>query len=166
MRTQEKRSKIELTPFDKLLEAVGWCIILVIWIALIISYAKLPEIIPTHYNAQGVIDGYKNKSSIWILPIVASALFIGMTFLNGVPHIFNYLTAITEENALQQYSIMTKMMRFVKLALVIVMGSLVFKTISIARGMDSGLESFFTPMILGTLFIPLIYFLFVLIKNR
>lgn len=66
MRTQEKRPKLKigLTPFDKLLEAVGWCIILVIWIALIISYAKLPEIIPTHNNAHGVIDGYKNKSSI------------------------------------------------------------------------------------------------------
>lgn len=69
MLTQKKRPKlkIEHTPFDKLSEAVGWCVLFAIWIGIIISYDKLPETIPTHYNAQGVIDGYGNKSSIWML---------------------------------------------------------------------------------------------------
>lgn len=168
MPTQEKRPrlKIELTPLDKLLEAVGWFALFAMWIGLIISYDQLPETIPTHYNAQGVVDGYGNKSDIWMLPIVASALFVGMTLLNRIPHIFNYLTTITEENALRQYTIATKMMRFVKLVLVLVIGCLVYKTISIAGGVESGLGRYFTPLMLGAIFIPLVYYLFALIKKR
>lgn len=168
MLTQEKRPrlKIELTPFDKLLEAIGWCVLLVVWIGVIISYGKLPKIIPTHYNSHGVVDGYGNRSFIWMLPIVASVLFVGVTFANRVPHIFNYLTTITEENALRQYTIATKMMRFLKLVLVLVIGCLVFKTITIAEGTVNDLGGYFTPLMLGAIFSPIVYYLFASIKNQ
>lgn len=168
MITKEKRPRLKIEPTlsDKLLEVIGWCALVAMWALILLTYEKLPEIIPTHYNSNGIIDGYGNKSSIWILPIVASALFIGMTFLNMFPHIFNYLTTITEENALRQYAIATRMMRYVKLALVIVIGYLVSKTIYIANVAEGGLGSYFTPLMFGVIFIPIAYYLFAMIRNR
>lgn len=141
-RENRPRIKIELTPTDRLLEVMGWCILSAMWIVVIITYARMPESIPIHYNAEGVIDGYGNRSSIWGLLLTGSVLFIGMTLLNRFPHIFNYPTAITKENALRQYTIATKMMRAVKLAMVVVIGGLVFKTIFIALGESDGLGVF------------------------
>ncbi|RTZ50477.1 DUF1648 domain-containing protein [Chryseobacterium arthrosphaerae] len=40
-----------------------------------IKYAGLPEIIPTHFDFQGNVDGESEKSMIWILP-VSQLLFL------------------------------------------------------------------------------------------
>lgn len=138
-RKNRLKLKIALTPTDKLLEIIGWCVLSAMWIVVIVVYAKLPENIPIHYNAAGVIDGYGTKWSIWGLLLAGSVLFVGMTLLNRVPHLFNYLTPITEENALRQYTITTKIMRIIKLVLVVGIGALVFKTVSIALGESEGI---------------------------
>ena len=36
-----------------------------VWVAC--RYAALPDRIPTHYGADGVINGYSGKSMIWVL---------------------------------------------------------------------------------------------------
>lgn len=127
----------------------------------------MPSTIPTHFNSEGVIDGYSDKSSIWMLPLVVSVLYIGMTILNMFPHIFNYTTTITDDNALRQYTITIKMIRYVKSILTIIFGYIIFKTIQISIGESSGgLGHYFTPLMLSLVFLPLIYYFYALIKKR
>ena len=64
------------------------------------NYFELPEIIPTHYNEAGEADSYGDKLNILALPIISTLLFIGLTILNKRPHLFNYPSEITKENAL------------------------------------------------------------------
>lgn len=160
------RLKIPLTKADKLQEVVGWGVLVGMWLMVILNYTNLPDTIPVHYNSSGIIDGYGHKSYIWILPLVAALLFIGLTILNRFPHIFNYLTTITQENALRQYTIATRMIRYVKIILTIIIGFIVFKTIKIAFGQSQELGYYFTPLIIGLIFTPLIYYIYALIRTK
>ena len=117
-----KRPRIELklTQIDKILEIFGWIAIFGIWTLTLTNYFELPEIIPTHYNGTGKADGFGNKANILTLPIVSTILFVGMTILNKYPHVFNYQSEITDENALHQYTNATRMMRVLKLVIVLI----------------------------------------------
>jgi uncharacterized membrane protein len=156
----EERPKlnVQLTTTDKLLELFGWGVLLALWVWTGTSYSNLPDTIPTHFNAAGEADDYGRKASIFGLPVVASLLYIGLTLLNRVPHIFNFPTPVTQENALIQYTNATRMIRSLKLILVVVFGGISFQTIQQANGETDGLGVWFLPVTLGLIFLPLIYF--------
>ena len=156
--SERPKLKLELTKFDKIHEILGWTLILAIWVLTISNYSNLPDTIPIHYNGAGQADGFGGKGNILTLPLIATVLFIGLTILNKFPHVFNYPTNITADNALRQYTNATRMIRYLKLIIVVIFGLIAFKTIQNANGQADGLGIWFLPMTLGLIFIPLIYF--------
>ena len=158
---ETERPKITLVPTtaDKLVDILGWIILLALWALTITNYSSLPDTIPTHFNAAGEADGFGSKVTILSLPVIATLLFIGLTVLNRYPHSFNYPTAITQDNALRLYTLATRMLRYLKLVLVIVFGGIEFMTIQNATGKAAGLGVWFLPLTLVLIFLPLIYFL-------
>jgi len=153
------RIKLELTQSDKTFELIGWLLICAVWTLTISNYKGLPDIIPTHYNASGIADGFGEKWMILTLPLVATVLFTGLTILNKFPHIFNYPNEVSTENALRQYTIATRLIRFLKLIIVVIFGLISYQTISHANGQTKGLGMWFLPVTIGLIFIPIIYFL-------
>lgn len=115
------RPKIKLTlkPLDKWLEALAISGCIWLWTFCVRAYTILPETIPTHFNFKGVADDFGSKATIFILPSIATAIYVLMTYLNQYPHIFNYMVKITEENAENQYRSATRMLRWVKLFVVV-----------------------------------------------
>jgi uncharacterized membrane protein len=130
-----------------------------IWVLTITSYSNLPETIPTHYNGAGQADGFGGKATILTLPLIATILFIGLTVLNKFPHVFNYPTEITQDNAFRQYIYATRLIRYLKLIIVFIFGLIEFKTIQNANGEADGLGVWFLPLTMGVIFIPMIYFI-------
>jgi len=125
----------------------------------ILNFSDLPETIPTHYNGAGEADGFGEKTNIFVLPVIGTILFIGMTILNNYPHIFNYPSTITNENAYNQYSNATRMIRILKLVIVLVFGLILFNTLQNANGNTDGLGNWFLPLTIGLFTIPTLYFL-------
>ncbi len=158
--TQEERPKlkIQLSPMDQVFELLGWGVLLALWVWTGTSYSNLPDTIPTHFNAAGEADGFGRKASIVGLPVIATLLYIGLTLLNRVPHIFNFPTPVMQENALIQYTNATRMIRCLKLILVVVFGGISFQTIQQANGTGEGLGLWFLPLTLALIFMPLLYF--------
>jgi uncharacterized membrane protein len=68
------------------------------------SWATLPDSVPTHFNAAGVADAWGSKSSLLLFPAVALAMWAGLTVLARFPQVYNYVRAITPENAARQYA--------------------------------------------------------------
>lgn len=157
----DKNPKIELqlNQTDKILEIIGWIAVFGIWVLTVANYLELPEIIPTHYNEAGEADGFGNKSNILALPIISTLLFIGLKILNKRPHVFNYPSEITKENALFQYTNATRMIRFLKIIVMIIFGWIVFKTIQNVNRNEDGLGTWFLPLTMAIIFIPIIYFM-------
>ena len=112
--------KIELSPADSLIEKLVFWGLAILWMYTIYAYFNLPATIPIHYNLKGEIDGYGHKVTILILPLVMSIVISGITFINKYPHYFNYSSTMKTENAAQQYTLATRLLRNIKLSIVII----------------------------------------------
>lgn len=140
--------KLPLSQLDKTLETGGKCMIMLLWVLAIIAFFKMPDTIPTHFNALGQTDNFGNKGTIFILPVIATIIFIGLTILNNYPHILNYINKITEANAVYQYTIATRMLRVLKLMIVILFTAIVLLTYLTAIHAIKGLSKSFLPFII------------------
>ena|SRR5690554_4829709 len=163
---ERPKIKLELSRADKIFEIIGWLLIISLWGLTITNYTNLPDTIPIHYNGAGQADGFGGKATIFTLPIIATVLFIGLTILNKFPHIFNYPTNITQDNALRQYTNATRLIRYLKLIVVIIFGLIAFKTIENANGEADGLGIWFLPLTMGLIFIPMTYYLIKTLKPK
>ncbi len=112
-----KRPKIvpPASKTDKIIEVIALIGVLLSIIIVIYSAIILPEIIPTHYKITGGVDTYGSKWPIlviYLIPILF--LYALLTYVNKYPYHFNYITKVTEENALRLYSSARTMMRCIK----------------------------------------------------
>lgn len=164
----ENRPKVELelTSFDKTIEIAGWISFVALWLYVLTNYSGLPAQIPSHFNAMGKIDDYSSKSIIIILPIIGSIIFIGLTILNKFPHLFNFPVQLTESNIKQQYTLATRMLRILKLAILLIFGTIAYVTIQSVSTKSDGPGVILLPVILLSVFIPIGYFIFKMIKTR
>jgi len=164
----ETRPKINisLSTLDKILESIGKLLIIIIWGLTLYTFLKLPTIIPTHFNASGEPDGHGNKLTILILPILASLLYFGLTKLNQYPQSFNYIGTITAENAERQYTIASRMLRFLKIALLLIFSHIILFTYLTTIGLTNGLGVVFLPFTLGIVLIPIIFYIRQSIKSN
>lgn len=160
------RLKIGLTVADRFLETAGWAVVVILWSLTLGSYADLPEIIPTHFDVSGKPDGYGSKSSILALPVLGTVIYIGMTILNRYPHVFNYLVTITSENALRQYTVATRMLRVLKLAVVAAFTGIIFLTREASLSTADVQVPWLMPLAMGIIFVPLLYFIYRSIRER
>lgn len=158
--------KIEFTLNDKLIEIFSWLLFVLMWVIPIISYSLLPDTIPTHFNAAGEADDWGSKLSVYILPVIGTLLFILLTVINRFPHIFNYSVEITQENALRQYTNATKLIRVLKLVLMVTFNMIAVFTIRSAKGESNGLGLWFLPVTLTLIFVPTIYFIIKMYKEK
>jgi uncharacterized membrane protein len=158
--------KIESTIIDKFLELLGWLTIIILWVLTIWSYFKLPDIIPIHYDSFGNPDDYGNRLTIFILPLVASVIFAGMTIINKYPHIFIYPVDITKENALKQYTNATRLLRFLKFSIPFIFLIIIIVSIDFPLDNSDGLGIWFIPVTLGIIIIPLIVFFLKSFKHK
>ena len=164
----QTRTKIILQPtqLDKAVETTGLRLLILLWLITMIAFFTLPETIPTHYNALGQVDNYGSKTTLFILPAIASIIFIGITKLNKYPHIFNYTVTITQENTESQYTVATRMLRILKLVCVLVFFLIVLFTWLTTLGNVTGLGRWFLPFALSLVIIPVGYFLIKLFRSK
>ena len=155
---KKPKIKIELTRTDRLFEILGWTSLISIWVLTIDNYPELPDTIPIHYSATMQADGFGGKGNLLTLPFIATALFFGLTILNRFPHIFNYPTTITADNALRHYRNATRSVRYLKVIIVVIFGLISYQTIRHANGQAEGPGSWFLPFTLVLIFIPIINF--------
>jgi Protein of unknown function (DUF1648) len=158
--------KIALTPTDKMLEMSGLIALGILWIMAIWSFFILQETIPIHFNAKGEANGFGAKASIIFLPIVATTLYSGISFTSKYPHLFNFPIKLTPENTKRQYANALRMIRYLKVALVIIFTIITFQIIQSAQGMSNGLGIWFLPISLSLIFIPMIYFIRKSLRDR
>jgi uncharacterized membrane protein len=152
--------EINLEPIDWILEAVGIASIFFLIIIPWMHYSELPETIPIHFGADGDVDAWGSRKFIWILPIVGTIIYIGLTVLSNYPHSFNYLKKITPDNAFVQYRNSVKMIRFIK---VLISASFAYLTSIIIDGAtvsSNSLGPYFVPGFIIMVFCIIGFFLF------
>ncbi|UCA57968.1 DUF1648 domain-containing protein [Chryseobacterium rhizoplanae] len=125
---------------------VNTLLLAVIWVFTGIKYAGLPEVIPTHFDIHGNVDGESGKTVIWLLPCIAAfihLLFIGIKDPNSP--LLNVPQSFRNERTLKLY------LFSLELPVMILFLDIIVESIRIAEGKQTELSDavFF---ILGLLF--------------
>jgi uncharacterized membrane protein len=155
--------KIKPSVTDRLIEILGWLMLIIIWVIVIINYAKMPDSIPTHYNAAGNADEYGDKSSIFLLPIIASVVFVVMTVISQFPHIFNKAASI---NTPPSFTDATRMLRYLKLAIALAFFWIILRTTQTTSGKTTALGSWFLPVALALILVPVAFFIVRILRAK
>jgi uncharacterized membrane protein len=122
---------LKLNKTDTLIEYLCLILVMAIWVLTITSYYNLPDIIPIHYNELGKIDRYGSKENILTLPILSTIFYIILSILNKYPQIHNFPRKMTSYTTFKEYTYSTKMIRYLKLIIIIVLGFIEIYTINI-----------------------------------
>ncbi|MBE9489968.1 MAG: DUF1648 domain-containing protein [Bacteroidetes bacterium] len=154
MKTNRPKIDVPLEPLDIIVDLISLVLLIFIITYTLMVYADLPETISTHFNAQGEADGFGSKLTIWILPSIGLAMFIGLYFMNKFPHIHNYNVNITEENALKNYRLSNRIVRFTNLFSLTLFAIITFDIIQLAKGFKTTILG--TTFLIITLVLPII----------
>jgi uncharacterized membrane protein len=124
-------------------------------------YSKLPQIIPSHLDSNGEIDGMGSKNMLCLVPIIGFMLYIAISYTNKKPHCFNFPYPITEENAERQYRNSLMMTRVIKCLIQLLFLALTANIINTASSLDLkfvGLWMF--PVGIALIFVTMFFFVY------
>jgi uncharacterized membrane protein len=158
--TQEfPRPEISLLkkPIDIFFEMVALSTIFFMWGFCLYHYNSLPQIIPTHYGLNGIADGYGSKKTLFLIPSIVTLIVMGLRWLNRYPHKFNYMAAITVENAEKQYRMATRLIRYLQFIIAVLFTYIVIKTVQDAYVKQSKLDIWFVFILMAAVFVPTVY---------
>ncbi len=153
---------MKLAKVDKIVETIGWFVILSLWALTIINYHQLPEVIPSHYNETGTADDFRCKSTIFLLPAMVTVLFVTLTFIMRFIYISYNQIHTTDNNVLKQLSNAIRLIRYLKVIIAVVFGWVTYQTIRCSN--DVGV--WFLPLTIALLFVPIVYFIIKSFKQQ
>lgn len=150
---------VPFTILDKVIEVLSILAVLYITALLVFNYADLPNRIPTHYNFEGVPDGWGSKSTVIVVWVVAIFVYIGMTILSRYPGLYNFPVEITEQNISIQYKLAIKLVRTLKLALVVTFMLIMYSSLQVeASQQELIFGPYFFLIVFGITFMPIVYY--------
>ncbi len=117
-------------------------------------YSTLPERIPVHYNAMGVIDGYGGKGMMWLLLAGMWGVVGCLSFVEQFPKCWNTGFRTTKKNHVQMLSLTWQVISIKKLIVAAMFAYLV------VAGIHGGnLSAHFMPIALLALGANFLYWL-------
>lgn len=149
MNTSRPKIKVPFEPIDIIIDLISVTLLILITAYTFLEYNNLPQTIPTHFNGEGIADGFGDKSSIWLLPIIGVVMYCGLFILNKYPHLHNYMVNITEENALKNYRFSTRIVRGVNFFIILLFAYIQYMIFAGAKGEHITLGSWFLPLVIG-----------------
>lgn len=152
--------EIKHNKLDTIAEVFCMILLIVTTLYTIYMYIQLPEKIPIHYSAAGVIDRYGNKLEIFILLIVTWVMYIGLSLVTRVPQFWNTGVSVTAENKDRVYRILKNMLKIIKMEIIVIFCYLIYNTTTLYD-----LPKWFVPVFLVLLFSTMLISFIVLIKK-
>src|SRR5690554_6665695 len=103
MKRHQPKIEVEASPAERALEVV--CIIALAYTLLLpaLRWDSIPATVPTHFDASGEVTTMGPRAALWLLVGITVLLYIGMSAIQRIPHMYNYPVRITEQNAAAQY---------------------------------------------------------------
>lgn len=147
METRNKRPIIKL-PYTKneiAIEIMSVALILISYFLIIAYWNKIPERIPTHFNIAGQVDNWGSKTTLIIMPVISTLMYVLLSVVRRFLHTANYIVPITEENAERQYKLSAEMLSWLKLEIIALSLYTEWLILQIALGKTPSMAPWFIP---------------------
>lgn len=129
-------------------------------------WGSLPEHIPTHFDASGTPDGWGSRHMLLLLVAIPIVIHVAFGYLVRVPHIYNYPTRVTPENAERLYSLGRGLMYWLRAEMVLLFALLCLGTVRVALGQTEGLGPWPIWVALPVIYGTVIYFVVAMFRAR
>lgn len=136
------------TKMEVLHDVISAVVLISMFAYLFFLWPSLPETLPIHFNAKGQADGWSGRGTLFLLPVIISLVFLGLTILRKYPHKFNYLRQISAENAARHYRLAITALSWIKIEIVVLFAYVQWKIIQSAVEGADRMGSWFMPFFL------------------
>lgn len=113
------------------------------FVHLLLNWGTLPDVIPTHFGADGSIDAWGGKAQVLFLPIAMLLMLILFEWVERHPKVWNTGVRVTDENRVRVYGCLRALVVSLKLVIVIT-----FAVISAIQVSCTPLPWYFLPTFL------------------
>lgn len=153
---QRPKLKIPRTTSEWVFDIIGYTAFIGSIIFLIVIWSSLPEQVPGHFNAAGEADRWGSKWELVILPFVSLFSLILLQAFELFPEMHNYPKRLNDSNAPQFYLVSRQLLNQVKNITLLMFAVLQIQSISIALEWGESLGKWFLPVVIISVFVPII----------
>lgn len=155
---------LKKTLYDWIIECVSlFCLFSAFYPLFFYGHLEEGGLIPIHYNIAGEIDGWGNRSFLWILPLIAFVFYAGLSLVERYYKRFNFPFKVTNQNATPVYRLSVCMVRHLKLFFMIIFTYINNSSYAIVIGKGSGLNKYVMILLMAVIFITtIIYYIKIL----
>jgi hypothetical protein len=158
--SQRPKLNVPRTVADYIGEVLSLAGVLAGLILLVLVWAELPEEIPRRFGITGHPTAWDDRWIVFFPVGISIALYVGLTFLNRYPHVFNYPWPITEENAAIQYRLARSMVTWLKALCIWMMITIVWSQTRVALGNAESVSPFMIMGFIIAIHVVLILFVY------
>ena len=117
-------------------------------------YSRLPERIATHFNAEGVANGFGARGTLWVLVGIALFLYLTLSVINFVPRVVNVKRPLAPQRERVALSESMALVGWVKAEVCWMFAYICLAMVRNGMGLQVGLGWWFLPatlvVVLGT----------------
>ena len=121
--------KIESTGVDRILEVLGWILLVGTLAYLILGWNSFPDQIPMHYNGAGEIDRWGGKGEIIFIEVMMWIIYLGIGAIEKYPQIWNTGVEVTAKNKEKVYRILKYMIKTLKFLTALIFSYLIVNSL-------------------------------------
>lgn len=139
----------------KTLEFVGVAALGVLcWITYNALYSldRLPDRVPTHFDAAGNPNAWGSPFGMVVLPVIAGVLYLLMSVVSFFPDSFNYPVRVTPQTIARFQAVTLSMIAWIKVELVCLFGVLQWAFVQSARSGRGSLFAKILPVFIVVIF--------------
>jgi uncharacterized membrane protein len=140
-------------------------LLLAIWIGTATEYHALPQKIPMHFGFDGSADRYDDKSGIWFIVVLATAIYLLFTILYRFAYKLPAKKFGKPINQ-QERGILKNLFLQLRLSVLLLFAIDLFFTIHNAHSNPAKLPVWLLPVNLALIILPTIIFLVAIFRNR
>ena len=148
------------TTIERWAQKISFFVIFLLFAFTLKEFFALPQRIVTHFNFAGEPDGWGSRWTVWLLPIIALAIFALLNVVKKFPRHVNYPVRITEDNAQRQFILMRQFLDVLNLSIVVVFATIQIQLLRMALEKPELVPfSLLIPLVLFITFAPImVYF--------
>ncbi|HJD45883.1 MAG TPA: DUF1648 domain-containing protein [Candidatus Mediterraneibacter norfolkensis] len=153
--------KIENTRADRILDLLGWILLIGTLAYLILGWPSFPDQIPMHYNGAGEIDRWGGKGESIFIEVMMWILYLGIGVVEKYPQIWNTGVEVTAKNKEKVYRTLKYMLKTLKFLTALIFAYLIVNSLQSAP-----LPECFTPAVMILVFGDMAFWLIRLFRIK
>jgi len=123
-----------------------------------LSYSSLPQRIPSHFDANGLVNGWGDKSFLWFLVGITCVVYLGMTLIRYAPS-SSFSVPVSDELRAAAIPIALDMVAWLKAEMTWIFAAITWSMVIVAQGRSRGMTVWFTPLALVVVAATALYYI-------